>query len=171
MGRIRRSLGNSERNLGHDSGLEQGIWSQRTAPVVEDFDHRFRTDNFAVNFGPDRVSGNALWQPVRDENRSLSRLACSPRFLAHHAVVGHSNAAPLVFRFALPLRTKLKRSTVGMEYARCSCSNFVVGGFYPAPSDLSALQLPNYLWRTRCSGHPSGLAISDKRGHFCWRRD
>src|SRR5207248_10829463 len=112
MGRIRRSLGNSERNLGHDSGLEQGIWSQRTAPVVEDFDHRFRTDKFAVNFGPDRVSGNALWQPVRDEYRSLSRLAFSPRFLAHHAVVGHSNPAPLGFAFVLPLPAKFNTPSV-----------------------------------------------------------
>src|SRR5437867_11385024 len=141
MGRVRCSLGNSERHLGHDSGPEQGIWGQRRAPVVEDFNHRLRADDFAGNFGPDRTSGNALWQPGRNDNLSPSRLAYLPRFLAHNAVVGHSNAAPLVFRFALPLRTKLKRSTVGMEYARCSCSNFVVGGFYPAPSDLSALQL------------------------------
>src|SRR5437764_657572 len=171
MGGIRCSLGDPEWHLGHDSGLEQGIWDQRGTPLVEDFDHRFRTNDFAGNFGPDRTRWNALWQPVGDDNQSPFRLACSFDFLAHHAVVGDRNAALLVFRFALPLCTKLKRSTVGMEYTRCGCSNFVVGRFYPAPSDLSTLQLfPNNLWRPRRSGHPSAVAISNKRGPAPARR-
>jgi len=95
-----------------------------------------------------------------------------PCFLARHSMDGDRNAPPLLFRIALPLRTQLKRSAVEMEYARRRCGNFVVGGFYPAPSSLFALQLfPNCLWRLRCSGYASALAISDERCHCYLRGD
>jgi hypothetical protein len=102
------------------------------------------------------------------ERGSVTSLAFMlPLLLAHHPVVSDRNAAPLFFRFALPIRAQLKRSTLAMEYARRGRSNFVVVGFYPAPSGLCAFQLfPNGLWRAGCSGEPSALALSDKRGHF-----
>src|SRR6184192_2418185 len=138
MGGFRCSLGNSEWNLGHDGGPEQGIWDQRRAPLVEDFNHCFRADDLAGNYGSDGAGSDAFRQPGRDDNQSSSWLACSHCCLARHAMVGDSNTASRLIRLALSLRTKLKRSTVAMEYPRSGCGNFVVGGFDTAPSDLSA---------------------------------
>ena len=105
--------------------------------MVEDFDPRFRADDFAGHYGADGAGGNALRQPGRGYYQSAPWLAYAPRCLAHHAVVSGSNTAPLLVRFALSLRAKLKRSKMAVEHTRRGSSSFVVGWFNAAPSDVS----------------------------------
>jgi hypothetical protein len=118
------------------AGLNKAYGVKEERPGVEDFDHRFRTDNFAGDHGPGGASGDALWQPSRDGYQSAFWLLYSPCFLADHAVDGDSNTAPLLVRVGLSLRAKLKRPKVAMEYTGCGCSDRVVGQFYTAVSNL-----------------------------------
>jgi Virulence factor BrkB len=94
------------------------------------------------DYGPYGTNGNPLWQQGWGDYQSPSWLAYSGGFLAHHAMAGDSNIAPLLVCFAISLWAKLKRSKVAMEYTRCGRSNRVVGQFDTAASDLSgALEL------------------------------